>query len=103
MIKDCVSKCEKHVPRITQCKDSGKIYDEKNCMIFNDDEEWGMFEKGNRNVGEKMECLIEFLKRRDRVPQSLRSRAQQFNDGIIKSEREVESIEITMTHPPPDG
>lgn len=59
---DGPSKCGQHAPRITQCKKTGKIYDEFNCIVFKDEKEWKEYDKGNRNVGEIMGCLKAFIK-----------------------------------------
>ena len=103
MIKSHVSKCGRHIPRITQCRETGEIYDENKCMIFKDDKEWRDYEESNRNLGKKMECLIEFIKRESKTFQLLLARAQDRSEKRVKDTLIERGINIEIIEPPPDG
>jgi 23S rRNA U2552 (ribose-2'-O)-methylase RlmE/FtsJ len=52
-----LSKCGKHLAKITEDRETGKIYDEFVCMSFKDRKKWENFKKG-KSVGEPLECLV---------------------------------------------
>lgn len=93
-----LSKCGEHAPRITQCKETGRIYDEFNCLTFKDEKEWRMYESGNRNVGDVMECL-----RRYNMKNSTLLEIQSIREKVERSEIGRKSVYFKMNEPPDGG
>ena len=98
-----MSKCGRHVMRITQCKETGKIYDEGRCLIFKDEKDWKMAENGNNNVGEKMECLVSYLKQKEQIIAILHSKTRGYDETKMGDSIKRDSRNIVIDKPPPDG
>jgi len=91
----------RHVPYATQCKETGRIYDERNCMIFKDEKEWEMHENGDNSVGERMKCLFN-PKIENREGQFIGYRPQDYSGKKVKSMVLLDSLSTVVDEPPPD-